>query len=132
MVSYYLPAASSPPPYESVTINLSGGISCSERLLLDRRDGSSLSVDRYTRDVSTSLEIDLGALASIGKSSHAHELRQRCEELIKIAQAHAEERVIHLKLESDRLRSEIEKEKIRNKLDAEHLKQSLQDFGDEW
>ena len=123
---------SSPSPYESVTINLPGGISCTERLLLDNRDSSFVSFNSRTDSTVTSLDLDLGAFTVPSISEQTDGFRQRCEELITIAKHHAEERVTHLKLESERLRSQIEKLKTRDKLDIEHMKQSLTDFGTEW
>ena len=64
-------ACSKPPPYESVTINLSGGISCTERLLLDNRDSSSVRFDSRTDSTVTSLDLDLGGFAGALQISKA-------------------------------------------------------------
>lgn len=91
-----------------------------------------MSIDRRTGNTFTSLDLDLGAVSLPGASGQNDDLRQRCEELISIAERHAEERVTHLKLESERLRSQIEKLKAKDRLDIEHMKQSFTDFGTEW
>lgn len=125
-----LTACSSPPPYESVTINLSGGISCTERIILDNRDSSGVEFTKVGENTRTDFDIDLGALAIPFKNNEKGDLRQRCEDLINIAEEHAAERVRHLRLQSERIESELETYKLRDELDRKHIADSMKDFGD--
>jgi len=84
-----LGACSVSPPHESVTIRV-GDVSCTERIVFDHRNKTSLEVKKYGDAVNTTLGFNLGSIPAI---EDPNKPRQRCTAILDIAKGYMESKL---------------------------------------